>query len=152
MRASATWAGQTPGGGSSGCGRDGIDRRWQRDVHTVHGGSDERESVGAAELRFDARMAGEGLPTVPAKFRGIDGLTGRLVGARLRASTGEGWLRLRTGRWGKRAVTTVPLTTAQSPVPTPDAIELRSGMRVHCHEGYVGRLHGLTVDTRRPGW
>lgn len=99
-------------------------------------------------LRFDARMAGEELPTVPAKFRGIDGLTGRLVGARLRAGTGEGWLRLRTGRWGKRTVTTVPLTAAQSPVPTPDAVELRGDMRVHCHEGYVGRLYGLTVDTR----
>jgi len=93
-------------------------------------------------------MAGEDLPTVPAKFSGMDGLAGRLVGARLRASAGEGWLRLRTGRWGKRTVTTVPLTAAQSPVPTPDAVELRGGMRVHCHEGYVGRLHGLMVDTR----
>ncbi|HEX8995328.1 MAG TPA: BON domain-containing protein [Ktedonobacterales bacterium] len=43
---------------------------------------------------------------------------------------------------------TIPINSTQAPAPTPDALELRGNMRVQCHEGYVGRLQGLVIDTR----
>lgn len=100
-------------------------------------------------LRFGAKITGADVPTVPARFRGMEGPAGRLVGVRLRAATGATWLRvkppLQLGR--KRELLTVPLNASQSPAPTPDAIELRGGMRVTCHEGYAGQLEGLAVES-----
>ncbi len=102
-------------------------------------------------LRFGEKVAVDDVPTVPTRYRAPEGLEGRLVDVRLRASTGEMWLRVRAGdmfRPWKRPVRTVPLNESQSPTPTPDAVELRGGMRVLCHEGYVGRLEGIAIDSR----
>lgn len=99
-------------------------------------------------LRFGQRLTGADIPSVPASYRAGPGSpTGELVGLRLRASTGEAWVRLAAGMipWQKR-VRTIPLTPDQPPAPTPDTVELRGGMRVRCHDGYLGRLIGLTLD------
>lgn len=100
-------------------------------------------------LRFDARIKGEDVPSVPERYRGLDGPSGKLVGVRLLPTTGDIWLRLvRTGRRPpfERIVRTIPMNDRQSPAPSPEALELRGGMRVYCHEGYVGRLDGVTFD------
>ena len=102
-------------------------------------------------LRFGQKIVGDDVPTVPTRYRGIDGPLGKLVGVRVRPTNGEVWLRLRPielRRRINRGLLTVPLNGAQSPAPTPDALELRSGMRVYCHDGYVGRLEGLAIDPR----
>jgi BON domain len=40
----------------------------------------------------------------------------------------------------------LPLTASQPPAPTPDALELRRGMRVDCQSGPFGRLEGIVLD------
>jgi hypothetical protein len=99
-------------------------------------------------IRFGQRISGQLLPTVPQRARGVDdSAMGRLRGVRLRARGREAWLRLRSSDLS-REVRTIPINTTQAPAPTPDALELRGGMRVQCHEGYVGRLDGLVIETR----
>lgn len=99
-------------------------------------------------IRFGQRITGRQVPTAPQRARGVDdGAMGRLKGARLRARGREAWLRLSSGELN-REIRTVPVNTTQAPAPTPDALELRGGMRVQCHEGYVGRLEGLVIETR----
>lgn len=100
-------------------------------------------------LRFGQKLVGDDVPTVPARYKGIDSPLGKLVGARVRAANGEVWLRLRPSelrRRMNRGLLTIPLNGTQSPAPTPDALELRSGMRVYCHDGYIGRIEGLAID------
>ncbi|MGZ3664775.1 MAG: BON domain-containing protein [Ktedonobacterales bacterium] len=100
-------------------------------------------------LRFGQKLVEDDVPTVPARYRGIDTPLGKLVGGRVRAASGEIWLRLRPNelrRRMNRGMLTVPLNGTQSPAPTPDALELRSDMRVYCHDGYVGRLEGIVID------
>lgn len=98
-------------------------------------------------LRFGQRISGQWLPTAPQRVRGIDdGALGRLRGARLRARGREVWLRLSSSDLS-RTIRTAPINSTQAPAPTPDALELRGSMRVRCHEGYVGRLAGLIIDT-----
>jgi hypothetical protein len=98
-------------------------------------------------LRFGTRVSLSDVPTVPARYRGaLGGPDGWLVGARLRSRTGEVWCRLAPRRMFSRTVRTVPLTASQPPAPTPDALELRRGMRVDCQAGPVGRLEGIVVD------
>lgn len=100
-------------------------------------------------LRFGQKLVDDDVPTVPARYRGIDTPLGTLVGVRARAASGELWLRLRPTelrRRVNRGLLTVPLNGAQSPAPTPDALELRSNMRVYCHDGYIGRLEGIVID------
>jgi hypothetical protein len=101
-------------------------------------------------LRLGARVRAADLPaTIPARYRGgTGGPSGTLAGARLRARTGEIWLRLRPARRWSRSVRTLPLNNAQPPTPTPDAVALRRGMRIDCRGGYVGRLEGFVVDTQ----
>jgi hypothetical protein len=100
-------------------------------------------------FRFGQRLTGELVPTVPARFRGGPGSpSGRLVAVRLRPATGEGWIRLRaSGLPGRRPIRTIPLSARQQPAPTPDSVDLREGSLVRCHDGYVGRLVGVTYDT-----
>jgi hypothetical protein len=101
-------------------------------------------------LRLGAKIKGDDVPTVPERYRGLDGPTGKITSARLVPATGEIWLRLLRMSYRPpfaRTVRTIPLGNRQSPAPTPDAIELRGGMRVYCHEGYVGRLEGVAIDT-----
>lgn len=100
-------------------------------------------------LRFGQKLVGDDVPTVPSRYRGIDTPLGKLVGARVRATNGEIWLRLRPNelrRRMNRGLLTVPLNGTQSPAPTPDALELRSSMRIYCHDGYIGRLEGIAID------
>ncbi len=100
-------------------------------------------------LRFGAKIKGEDVPSVPERYRGLDGPSGKLMGVRLTPATGDLWLRLvrRSQRPPfERTVRTIPLNDRQSPAPAPEAIELRSGMRVYCHDGYVGRMEGVTFD------
>jgi BON domain-containing protein len=100
-------------------------------------------------LRFGQKILEDDVPTVPARYRGIDTPLGTLVGGRVRPASGELWLRLRPTelrRRMNRGMLTVPLSGAQSPAPTPDALELRSNMRVYCHDGYIGRLEGVAID------
>ncbi len=101
-------------------------------------------------FRFGQRLVGRDLPGVADRYRGDpDRAMGRLMGVRLRPSTREVWLRLRPDDtlppWS-RALRTIPLNSAQSPAPIPDTLDLRRGMRVRCHEGYIGRLEGLALD------
>ncbi|MDE3230888.1 MAG: BON domain-containing protein, partial [Chloroflexota bacterium] len=98
-------------------------------------------------FRFGQRITGQQLPTAPQRARGVDeSVLGRLRSARLRARGREAWLRLRASDLS-REVRTIPINSTQAPAPTPDSLELRGGMRVRCHEGYVGRLAGLVVET-----
>jgi hypothetical protein len=100
-------------------------------------------------LRFGAKITGEDVPSVPERYRGLDGPSGKLMGVRLVPASGDLWLRLvRTGHRPpfERTVRTIPLNDRQSPAPAPEAIELREGMRVYCPDGYVGRLEGVTFD------
>lgn len=104
-------------------------------------------------LRFGNKLRGEDVPTVPARFRGIYGPAGKLVGVRLRPASGEVWLRLERHQPGsrlpwKRELWTVALNGEQPPAPTPDTLELRRGMRVVSEDGYIGRLEGIAIDTR----
>ena len=111
---------------------------------------------GAPELliaRFGQRLRAEDMPSVPERYRGLDGPLGRLASVRVRPATGEGWLRLRPNdvlRPWRRLIRVVPLnaTQAPTPAPTPDVLELHAGMRVYCHDGYVGRLEGVCLDVR----
>jgi hypothetical protein len=100
-------------------------------------------------LRFGQKLVGADVPTVPARYRGVDGPSGRLTGARLSPRTGEVWLRVRPvdmrHPWS-RITRTIPLNPSQSPTPTLDVLELRGGMRVVCHDGYIGRLEGIAID------
>ena len=101
-------------------------------------------------LRFGAKIRGEEVPSVPARYRGVNGPSGKLRDVRLRPRTGEGWIRLRatTGLLGlKHEARVFPLSDAQPPTPTPDAFTLRGGMRVVCHDGEVGALRGIAIDT-----
>ena len=101
-------------------------------------------------LRFGQRVVGRDIfgPEMRRRLGG-DGPSGRLMGARLRPTTGEVWLRLRPNdmrnRWS-RLIRTVALNAGQSPAPTPDTVELHGGMRIRCHEGYIGKLEGFAVD------
>jgi hypothetical protein len=116
-------------------------------------GSDLREGTdwqGRHVLRLGAKIKGEDVPTVPERYRGLDGPTGKVVSARLVPATGELWLRLVRMSYRppfERTIRTIPLSGRQSPAPAPEAVELRGGMRVYCHEGFVGRLEGVTFDT-----
>ncbi len=97
-------------------------------------------------LRFGQRITGADIPAAPERVRGVaDGSLGRLRGARLQACGQVAWLRLSASNLS-RTLRTIPLNSTQGPAPTPDTLELRKGMRVRCHEGYVGRLVGLVID------
>ncbi len=97
-------------------------------------------------IRFGQRISGHLLPSAPQRVRGVDDSPlGRLRGARLRARGHEVWLRLSSSDLS-RDLHTIPINTTQAPAPTPDALELRGGMRVRCHEGYIGRLQGLVIE------
>jgi BON domain len=101
-------------------------------------------------FRFGQRIRGENFPAVPARYRGgPGGPSGRIVAALLRPPTGEVWLSIRPSDapW-QRQVRTIPLNNDQPPTPTPESVELRGGIRVYCHDGYIGRLEGMMLDTR----
>lgn len=103
--------------------------------------------------RFGERLRAEDMPSVPERYRGLDGPLGKLASVRVRPATGEGWLRLRPSdalRPWKRLIRIVPLngTQAPTPAPLPDVLELHDGMRVYCHDGYVGRLEGVCLDVQ----
>lgn len=101
-------------------------------------------------FRFGQKIRGENVPSVPARYRGgPGGPTGRVVAALLRPSSGEIWLRIRPSDapWQRQA-RTIPLNADQPPTPTPESVELRGGIRVYCHDGFVGRLEGFALDTR----
>lgn len=100
-------------------------------------------------FRFGQKIRGDNAPSVPARYRGgPGGPTGRVVAALLRPSSSEMWLQIRTSDapW-QRQTRTIPLNADQPPTPTPDSVELRGGIRVYCHDGYVGRLEGFALDT-----
>jgi hypothetical protein len=98
-------------------------------------------------LRFGARVSLGDVRTLPGRSRsGAGGPSGVLAEARLRARAGEIWCRLRPARPFARGVRTLALNTTQPPTPTPDALELRRGMRVWCASGAVGKLMGVVVD------
>ena len=106
-------------------------------------------------LRLGEKIRGEDVPSVPSRFRGVSGPSGKLVGVRLRPATGEVWLRIERRPPGSHApwkheVWTVALNGTQAPAPTPDAVELVGDMRVYCHDGYIGRLEGITIEAQ-PG-
>ena len=101
-------------------------------------------------LRFGSKIRGDDVPSVPVRYRGVNGPSGKLRDVRLRPHTGEGWIRLGTsvGLLGlKREARVFPLSDVQPPTPTPDAYTLRGGMHVVCHDGEVGELRGIAIDT-----
>ena len=108
------------------------------------------EWPGRHVLRLGAKIKGDDVPTVPERYRGLDGPTGKITSARLVPATGEIWLRLLRMSYRppfERTIRTIPLGSRQPPAPAPDALELRGGMRIYCHEGYVGKLEGVALDT-----
>lgn len=117
----------------------------------------ERNSNGGAPAlliaRFGQRLRADDMPSVPERYRGLDGPLGRLTSVRARPGTGETWLRLRPSdvlRPWRRLVRVIPLNATQAPTPppTPDVLDLRAGMRVYSHEGYIGRLEGVCLDVQ----
>lgn len=106
-------------------------------------------------LRFGQPVDGEAIQSIPPRYRGdADGSIGKLRSALLRPAARQAWLRLSqrsffSRRKGKGVV--IALSAAQPADPPDDAIELRGGAGVHCHDGYVGRLDGLAVDARTGG-
>lgn len=124
----------------------GVGSGWQFEDSSGYGGGPIRRV-----LRFGQKIKGSDVPSVPERYRGVEGPGGKLVGARIRPSTGEAWLRLRSSeltRPWSRNLRTIPLNASQSPTPTLDVLELRGGMRVYCHYGYVGKLEGIATDAR----
>jgi osmotically-inducible protein OsmY len=103
-------------------------------------------------VRFGQQMRGDDLPSIPLRFRGgPGGPAGRLDGIALRPLARQAWLRLSQRGplpWSRRESAPIPLGSAQEPVPPADAVDLESGLRVRCHDGYVGRLEGMAVDAR----
>lgn len=101
-------------------------------------------------LRFGGKIRGDDVLSVPARYRGVNGPSGKLRDVRLRPRTSEGWIRLRaaTGLLGlKHEGRVFPLSDRQPPTPTPDAFTLRGGMRVVCHDGEVGDVRGIAIDS-----
>lgn len=124
----------------------GVGSSWQFADSGANGGGPVRRV-----LRFGQKLKSGDAPSVPERYRGVEGPGGKLVGARIRPSTGETWLRLRSSELTKpwsRNLRTIPLNSTQSPTPTLDVLELRGGMRVYCHDGYVGKLEGIATDAR----
>jgi hypothetical protein len=118
---------------------------WERTAlfseRNLHGDQPARRT-----FRFGQRINGADIPAAPDRARGVvDGPLGRLRGARLQTRSQVAWLRVRSGDL-RRELRTIPLNATQAPAPTPDTLELQGGMRVRCHEGYVGRLVGLVID------
>lgn len=104
-------------------------------------------------LHFGDRVLGADVPSVPERYRGMEGPSGRLDAVRLHPSTGEVWLRLRPSDMRhplRRLIRMYPLNATQppTPAPTPEILDLRGGMRVCCHDGYLGRLEGIAIDPR----
>jgi hypothetical protein len=100
-------------------------------------------------LRFGQPVRGDTLTCIPQRLRtGPGSPSGRLVGVALLPDAQQAWLALsRRGRWPWQSVVrTIPLSNAHAPELPEDALLLRDRMRVECHDGYVGRLEGLTVD------
>ena len=98
---------------------------------------------------FGRRLETSDVPSLPSRYRPQFGALGWLLGVRLLRSTGDVWLRLQRGRIGlpwNRIWRIVPLNSRQSPAPEPETVDLRGGMRIACHEGYVGRLDGITIN------
>ncbi len=100
-------------------------------------------------FRFGQRLHGSDVPSVPSQYRsGPDSPSGRLAAVTLRPASGELWLSLRAGGLPGRGQTrTVPLGASQPSAPSPDALTLSGGMRVRGHDGIVGKLEGIRVDT-----
>lgn len=120
----------------------------QEEVTLYSGGIRGGMRAGRRLVRFGQKFSGADVTTIPARYRsGPNSPTGTFVAVRVRPGTGEGWVRLRarTLPW-KTAIQTVPLNTVQGPVPPPESIELRGGMRVRSHDGDVGRLTGIAIN------
>lgn len=100
-------------------------------------------------LRFGQQVRGDTIASIargPAV--GPRGHTGRLVAADLLPMAHQAWLHLSSRGllpWQQRT-RVVALSPTQPAQPPADALELRGGLRAHCHEGYVGRIEGLSVD------
>lgn len=119
------------------------------DEGTLRSGDMDDNGATRQIFRFGQRIRGENVPSVPTRYRGgPGGPSGRVVAALVRPSSGEIWLRIRTSDapW-QRQVRTIPMNADQPPTPTPDSVELRGGIRVYCHDGYVGRLEGIVLDS-----
>lgn len=113
------------------------------------GDMDSEDGTTRQIFRFGQKIRGENVPSVPARYRGgPGGPTGRVVSALVRPSSGEIWLRIRPSDapW-QRQMRTIPLNADQPPTPTPESVELRGDIRVYCHDGYMGRLEGIALDT-----
>lgn len=124
----------------------GPGNRWQFTEQNLGG-----ETSGRRVLRFGDKVQGADVPSIPERYRGLEGPSGRLDAVRLHPSTGEVWLRLRPSDMRqplRRLIRMYPLNRSQSPTPAPgpEILELRGGMRVFCHEGYLGRLEGIAID------
>jgi hypothetical protein len=101
-------------------------------------------------LRFGQHVRGDDIASISSQRRaGAAPPTGRLEGVALLSATGQAWLRMsQRGRlpWQRRPLPLLPLSPTQPAQPPQDAAELQGGTRVRCHDGYVGKIEGLTVD------
>ncbi len=101
-------------------------------------------------LRFGQQVRGDDIANISLRLRtGMASPSGRLEGVALLPAASQAWLRLsKRGRlpWQRRPPLVVPLGPTQPEQPPQEAVELRGGLRVRCHDGYVGKLEGLTVD------
>lgn len=126
----------------------GPGKRWLFSERNIGGDAPARRV-----LRFGGKVSGTDVPSIPERYRGLEGPTGRLDAVRLHPSTGEVWLRLRPSDVRqplRRLIRMYPLNRTQppTPAPAPEIMELRGGMRVFGHDGYLGRLEGIAIDPR----
>lgn len=107
----------------------------------------ERRTPGRRLLRFGSRLGDGDTRLSPATTDSPIGYSGKLTAAWLRPSTGEVWLELTTRALPWRSVARVIAPTGGDATPPGDAITLRASQRVVCHEGYVGRVVGVMIET-----
>jgi hypothetical protein len=114
----------------------------------------QRRHLMVLRLGSSARLAG--IASIAERWRArASQLSGRLGAVIVQPGTGTGWCRLSQGLSGqiwppslKRIeMRTIPLNAQQPPTPESPYVELTPGQPVACHEGTVGRLEGVVVET-----
>jgi hypothetical protein len=100
-------------------------------------------------LRFGQRMTRDDLPFALQTGEGVGGAIGTLVGARLTKDASDVWLRLGAGALFRgEKYRFIHAHGAGRDEPPLDGFSLHGDLRVRCHEGYIGKLEGLALDTR----
>ncbi len=107
-------------------------------------------------LRLGGAVRLAGISSIPDRWRvRASQLNGRLGVIVLQPTTSFAWCRLSEGLNGqiwppslKRVeARVIPLNDQQPATPTPPFIDLYPQMILECHEGHVGKLYGVVIET-----